>query len=344
MANIYITEQGAIMRKTGQRIVVEKEGEVLLDVPCAKVDTVIVFGNVQITTQALSELLDNGIELAMMTRHGRLKGQLTPPKAKNVLLRMRQYQRSQDAVYALNTARAIVQAKIENATLLIDRYRANYKSAELDGAYGRLCDSAKRVAAASSLEELNGVEGSAAREYFAAFAIVNRSNLPFPGRRSHPSTDPVNALLSFGYTLVVNELSALLDAMGFDPYIGFLHALDYGRPSLALDQVEEFRHSLVDRFTLAAINRQVFAEADFTKSSGGPRGQPGRPAAESQLSRLVLQPEALKHYFAEFEKFMGAERVAFEGKRLSFRTCFRRQAERLASALETGQIYQPFRG
>jgi CRISPR-associated protein Cas1 len=344
MANIYITEQGAIMRKTGQRIIVEKEGETLLDVPCAKVDTVIVFGNVQMTTQALSELLDNGIELAMMTRHGRLKGQLTPPKAKNVVLRMRQYQRSQDPAYTVATARAIVQAKIENSAALLDRYRANYKSPDLDASYGRICESAKRVASATGLEELNGVEGAAAREYFSAFAILNRSSLPFPGRRSHPSTDPINALLSFGYTLVVNELSALLDAMGFDPYIGFLHTLDYGRPSLALDLVEEFRHSLVDRFTLAAINRQVFTEADFTTSSAGPRTGPGRPASESLLPRLVLQPEALKRYFAEFEEFMTSERVTWSGKRISFRTCFRRQAERLASALEAGQIYEPFRG
>jgi CRISP-associated protein Cas1 len=341
MANLYITEQGAILRKTGQRIVVEKDGETLLDVPCAKVETVLVFGSVQMTTQALSELLDNGIELAMMTRHGRLKGQLTPPKAKNIPLRMNQYQRSLDSVYGLNTAKAIVEAKIANACSLIDRYRSNYKSKELDSAYERLGESGKRVSSASNVEELNGIEGSAAREYFAAFGVLNRSVLPFPGRRAHPSTDPINALLSFGYTLVVNELAALLDAMGFDPYIGFLHAIDYGRPSLALDLVEEFRHPLVDRFTLAAINRQVFSQVDFTTSAGGPQNRVGHPAAEATLPRLVLQPDALKRYFAEFEKFMTAERITNGGKRISFRLCFRRQAEALAAAINTGQIYQP---
>jgi CRISP-associated protein Cas1 len=123
-----------------------------------------------------------------------------------------------------------------------------------------------------------------------------------------------------------------------------MHALDYGRPSLALDLVEEFRHPLVDRFTLAAINRQVFAQSDFTTSSGGPQNRVGRPAADPALPRLVLQPDALKRYFSEFEKFMTAERVASGGKRISFRSCFRRQAEALAVAIQTGQVYQPFRG
>jgi CRISPR-associated protein Cas1 len=206
-------------------------------------------------------------------------------------------------------------------------------------------ESAARVSRVSDLNELNGVEGSAAREYFAAFAIMNRSGLPFPGRRSHPSTDPVNALLSFGYTLVVNELSALLDGMGFDPYIGFLHTLDYGRPSLALDMVEEFRHALVDRFTLSALNRKTFGAADFTRSSA-PTGKQvaGSVSGETALPRLVLQPDALRRYFAEFEKFMSTEKVLLDEKRTSFRMCFRRQAEKMAAAIESGSTYTPFHG
>jgi CRISPR-associated protein Cas1 len=155
----------------------------------------------------------------------------------------------------------------------------------------------------------------------------------------------VNALLSFGYTLIVNELAALLDAMGFDPYIGFLHALDYGRPSLALDLVEEFRHPLVDRFTLAAINRQTFSAADFTMSTNRAQNRVGHPPSDASLSRLVLNPDALKRYFAEFEKFMTSEKLAAaDGKRISFRYCFQKQAEALAAAINTGQIYKPFRG
>src|SRR6056297_1783076 len=113
MANLYISEQNASIKKRGDRLVVEKDGSVLMDVPCLKLDAVLIYGNVQFTTQALAEMLDHGIEMALFTLSGRLRGQLTPPKAKNIPLRMAQYERSRSDAFTLGTARALVQAKIE---------------------------------------------------------------------------------------------------------------------------------------------------------------------------------------------------------------------------------------
>lgn len=333
MANLYITEQGAVLKKTGERVYVEADDKVLLDVPCRKLDAILVFGNVQITTQALSELLEQGIELALLTRHGRLKGQLTPVKARNVELRFRQYQLANDAAYRLETARSVVQAKVASALGVLQRARSNYPDKGLALAVSRLQEHQTHVPQAANLSGLLGLEGSAARDYFEAFAVMNRSSLPFDGRRKRPPTDAVNALLSFSYTLIANEIHSLLDAMGFDPYIGFFHELDYGRPSLALDVMEEFRHPVIDQFTLLILNKKMFSDLDFFT--------PSYTRAESKLPRVCLTHEALKRYFVEFEKWMTVERVSYQGQRIGFRLLFRRKAEAWAAAIQAGTVYSP---
>ena len=331
MATLYITEQGAILRKTGDRIIVEKDEHVLLDVPCHKVDTVLIFGAVQVTIQALSELLEHEIELALFTRHGRLKGQLTPIKSKNIVLRMAQFERVREGAFALRTAREMVRAKISNAIAVLRRFAYNHpeRNAALDGEVTRLQTHLTALDEVQDLAALNGLEGIAARAYFAGFARMILADLPFPGRRRRPAPDPVNALLSFGYTLIGNELHSLLDGMGFDPYLGFLHQIDYGRPSLALDLLEEFRHPLVDRLTLTLINKRILQETDFALDAGS--------------GSMHLKPEAMKVYFRHFERWMLEERVdVSDGQKVGFRRAFQLQAHRLAEAIRDGASYQPF--
>jgi len=330
MSVLYLVEQGAILRKRGDRVVVQKDGNTLLDVPCQKVDSILIFGAVQVTTQALAELLDHGIEVALLTRHGRLRGQLTPVKSKNVVLRMAQYDRSRDPAFALATAREMVTAKVQNGREVIRRFSYNHPEAALGDVDARLGQSVDAVARCTSIGMLDGVEGSAARDYFAAFARMLLGEFTFPGRERRPPTDPVNALLSFGYTLLANELHSLLDAIGFDPYIGFLHQPDYGRPSLALDLAEEFRHPLVDRFTLNLLNLKVLAPADFV--------------VEAESGAVHLAAEAMKTYFRHFEEFMLDEKFpSAEGERTSFRRMLQLQAQALARALQGGEPYAAFR-
>ncbi len=331
MATLYITEQGSILRKTGDRIIVEKDDQVLLEVPCHKVDTVLIFGAVQVTIQALSELLEHEIELALFTRHGRLKGQLTPIKSKNIVLRVAQFERARENGFTLQTARELVRAKIGNAVAVLRRFAYNHpeRKAALDAEVTRLQTHLMSLDEVQDLPSLNGLEGIAGRAYFAGFSQMILADLPFPGRRRRPAPDPINALLSFGYTLVGNELHSLLDGMGFDPYLGFLHQIDYGRPSLALDLLEEFRHPLVDRLTLTLINKRILQEADFT--------------LDSTSGSMYLKPDAMKVYFRYFERWMLEERVdALDGQTVGFRRAFQLQAQRLAEAIRNGAVYQPF--
>jgi CRISPR-associated protein Cas1 len=327
VATLFITEQQSFIRKTGDRLIVEKDGEVLLEIPCLKIETVLIYGNVQVTSQALAEMLDQGIELALLSRSGRLRGQLTPPKAKNMPLRMRQYELSGSEDFCLGLARSLVAAKIASSAAVLWRFQKNHPDSMPDSEIAEVERAAEGLEAVSTLDSLRGLEGTAAARYFRCFARMAPAGIGFEDRNRRPPRDPLNALLSFGYVLVGAEIQALLDAMGFDPYLGFFHQIEYGRPSLALDLLEEFRAPLVDRFSLRLLNLGILDRASFTATPEG---------------GVILEREALKRYFAAYEKEL-TKPVAVEGEAASFRELFRRQAERLARALTQGETYEPFR-
>ena len=329
MAFLYLTEQGSVLQKTGERLVVSKDDAILLDVPVSKLQGILVFGHVHLTTPALQLCLGNGVELALFTRRGRLLGQLTAPFTKNIDLRRAQYARAGDPAFALAQARNIVAGKLANSLEMLRDFAHNHPEPSLAEEISRLAAYLPQVAAAPDLSTLLGLEGSGARTYFAAFTKMVRRTFGFTGRARHPSPDPVNALLSLGYTMIYNEISSLLDGLGFDPYLGFYHQPRYGHATLASDLLEEFRAPLVDRFTLTLINNRVFQEGDFYQHTGG---------------GVYLQDEPRKRYFQEYERFLTRPWNCPEEKvETDFRRHFRRQAERLAQAVTGGSVYQPYK-
>lgn len=330
MAYLYLTEQGSLLQKTGERLVVVKDDATLLDVPVSKLQGILVFGHVHLTTPALQLCLSHEVELALFTRRGRLLGQLTSPFPKNLDLRRAQYAKAADPGFSLDMARAVVAGKLANALELMREFSYNHHDTVLQPEMDRLEALRPQVEQAAQLSSLLGLEGSGARAYFAAFAKMIRHTFGFTGRQRHPAPDPVNALLSLGYTLVYNEIGSLLDGLGFDPYLGFYHQPDYGHATLASDLLEEFRAPLVDRLTLNLINTRVFAAGDFFPH--GPSGS------------VYLQDEPRKRYFQEYERFVGRGFVALDdGQEMDFRRLFRRQAERLRNALLAGGSYYPFK-
>ncbi|MDI6736616.1 MAG: CRISPR-associated endonuclease Cas1 [bacterium] len=329
MANIYLTEQGSILRKTGDRLIVQKDNETLLDIQCNKIDAVLIFGNVQFTTQAVHELFEHGIEMAIMTRTGRLIGQITSPMPKNVYLRLAQYEKYKDESFITKISKIIVAGKIQNEIEFIRRFSYNHPEIRLIDEIERLERYRKDIEGRNTIAELLGVEGASAKEYFTAFNKMILGAFNFDGRRKRPATDPVNALLSFGYTLVFNEISSLLDGIGFDQYIGYYHKIDYGRPSLAADLLEEFRTPIVDRFTLKLINNRVFKEDAFF--------------LHTQSGGIYLKQEAMKRYFVEYEHYINEIFTHPQTKEnTNFRKCIRIQIEKLARGITTDGKYQPF--
>ncbi len=329
MPVLYVTEQGAMLQKRGQTLVVTKDGVPLAEVECHRLDAVLIFGIAQITTQAMELLLAEGIEAAFLTQDGRLKGQLTPAKARNILLRVAQFEKAREPEARLGFARAIVAGKLLNCLAGIRRFRANHRDAPVERMADELEAAIPRAQQADDIATLRGIEGYASKTYFDAFAAMCMGPLKFPGRARRPPTDPVNALLSLGYTLVANELQSLLDAAGFDPYLGFLHDVDYGRPSLALDLLEEFRYPVVDRLTLYMNNKGVLKPEDFEPAEKG---------------GVRLKRAALRTYFTLYEDWLA--RPALDpptGDRPAYREIYRRQAGRLAKAIGENAVYVPHR-
>ena len=330
MAYLYLTEQGSVLRKAGDRFLVEKDDEVLLDLPYHKLENVLLFGNVQVTTQALGELLEKGVCLSLFSRQGSYRGSLAPPRGHHVLLRLAQFDTLRQAPAALAFARSIVAAKIFNGLEVLARYREkNPVSGEFDARTALIRSAMEGCAGAADIAALDGVEGAAARAYFTCVMEFNRSSLSWPGRRKHPSVDPLNALLSLGYTLLMHELTSLLEGAGLDPYVGYLHQPDRGRPSLALDLMEPFRHPLVDRLVLLLVNRGMIKEGDFHRSGEG--------------GGLFLAPGPQRKFFAEYERWMldKAPGGAPAGPR--WRELLKAEVERLATAFGKGTPFEPFR-
>lgn len=332
VAHLYLTEQGSVLRKSGDRFLVELEDRIVLDLPYHQLESVAVFGAVQVTTQAMGELLEKGIPLSYFTRQGRLRGSLNPPYGLDVPLRVAQFELYKDPQRALDFARRTVAAKIANGQRVVAQYGSRAKMLrEVEGGLARLAGYASAAEKAETLDAAMGYEGSAAKEYFELLMRFNRSGFAWPGRKKFPSTDPLNALLSFSYTLLMHELSGLLEALGVDPFLGFLHQPDYGRRSLALDLLEPFRHPVADRLVLALCNRRVFGEEDFRR--------------EDEREGLVLRDEALKRFLAEYERWMRAEPSDGDGKplRLSFRNALKREAEGFVGMLKKGRAWEPYR-
>lgn len=333
MAHLYLTEQGAVLRKSGDRVIVSKDERDLLEVPCHHLDAVMIFGNVHFTTPALRKLLEHRIELAFLTRRGQLLCQLTPPMPKNVTLRMAQYDRSRDPSFALGLARTIVAAKIHNSGEIIRRHAANHPSPSLAAAGAELGEAIARVRDATSLDALRGIEGAAAKRYFAAFAAMVPPEFGFRGRNKRPPRDPVNALLSFGYTLLAAEIASLADGVGLDPQVGFLHQIDYGRPSLAADLVEELRAPVIDRLTATLLNRRQLVASDFF--------------VHAPTGGVHLRSDALKRYLLAYDRALGEPGTAeFDDAESaasseSVRGRLRSQLRGLANALEGSGAYDP---
>jgi CRISPR-associated protein Cas1 len=328
MSTLYLTEQGSKLRKTSQRLVVEKYGTTLLEVPAYGIDRVLIFGAVQLSTQAISFLLNSSIEVSFLSMNGRLKGKLSPVQSKNVFLRLAQYDRFKDDEFKLMIARSILEAKMKNQRTLILRYQRNHPGIDFDSELDVISHSLSSLSHKKKISSLMGLEGVSTGAYFRCYAKMLSQNFSFEKRTRHPPLDPTNALLSLGYVLITNEIAALVESVGFDPFIGFLHSVRYGRQSLSLDLVEEFRHPVIDGLVQTLINTGSIKEADFHKENKG---------------AVFLNKEALKRFLSIYEERM--EKLFFyreENTYTNYRKLFREQVERIERAVLNREQYQPF--
>jgi CRISPR-associated protein Cas1 len=268
-AVLYVQEPGSHVGKRSEHLVVRKDGKEVTRVPMHAVRQVVVFGNVQVSTQALETLVANEISVAYLTGYGKFIGTFAPAMPKNVGLREAQFRRFADESECLVLSRAVVRAKLTNQRALLMRsLRGEGDRGSDEPAARGLADLIRKLEGAVSLDTLLGLEGQGAALYFGEFNRFLKTppagqRFDFTVRNRRPPKDPVNALLSFAYSLLTRDCFAAVSTVGFDPYKGFFHSNRHGKPSLALDLLEEFRPVIADSVVLTLINNEMLTPADF---------------------------------------------------------------------------------
>jgi len=327
MSTVYIDEQGGVLHHRSNEIEVEKDHNIIAHLPLAQIDRLVLAGAVQLTTQTIELLLKNNIPVSFMTIYGDYRGCLMPPTHKNIALRLYQYKRYSDFNFRLMQGQQIISAKVRNCQEFIQKYKRSHPETDLSEELDGIDIMLGSIPRAKATDELMGFEGVAARHYFSAFGKMVRKEFAFSGRSKRPPKDPVNALLSLGYTLLFHEMVTALEAIGLDPYLGFLHEVEYGRASLAVDLCEEFRY-LIDSLVLAMINRGELNQYYFRKGEDG---------------GYYLVENARKSFYAGYEHKIRTEISYINGDSMSYRRIFFRQAEALARVIKGEESeYQPF--
>jgi CRISPR-associated protein Cas1 len=290
---VYVQTQGARVGLDGEVLVVRSPDGSTAEARIPQTSQVCLMGNAQVSTQALRALLDRGIPVSFFTTGGFYVGRTVAHDSKNVELRIAQYRAADDPAFCLDLARRLVLSKVKNCRTMLRRNHAEPDPVVL----GELDQLARKAADADSIPTLLGLEGTAARYYFGAFRGMLGRYVDFDidGRNRRPPRDPINALLSLAYSLLSKELTVATSAVGLDPMRGFYHQPHFGRPSLALDLMEEFRPLLADSTVIGAINQNIVTPDDFhIHPTGVSLGTPARRrfilSYERRLDQLVTHP------------------------------------------------------
>lgn len=323
-ATVYVSHQGALIRSKGDRMVVTDHDDTLLRVSFRRVRQVVLVGRVGMSTPFLHHALQRGIEVTLLDEAGRYSGTFTPQHRSDIEARRAQY--TLGAADALRIARAIVAGKLQNQRVLLLKLDRMCEP-EL-GPWIRRIDLARtRAGDAASANALMGLEGTAAREYFAALAKVYGKEWGFSGRNRQPPRDPLNAMLSFGYTLLTNDGVAAVHAAGLDPWAGCLHAGRSGKPALALDLIEEFRPLIVDQVATGLLRSGLLQRDSFTDDADD-------GCRMDDAARVLF----LERYERRMLTLMTHPAT---GRRVSYRVALGLQARGLHDAIADDEPYRP---
>lgn len=286
---LYITTQGSYLRKEGETIVVEVERAVRARLPIHNIGSLICFGNILCSPFLLGHCGQNGVSVSFLSEYGKFLARVNGPQSGNVLLRREQYRRADDPQSSSALARMFIFGKVNNCRTVLQRHLRDHLNTaaktEIEALVLRFQRNLQHLQIPMPLDEVRGIEGDSAQGYFGIFNhLLNpTTRFTFHRRSRRPPLDPVNALMSFLYTLLAHDCRSACEAVGLDPQVGFLHRERPGRPSLALDVMEEFRPFLADRLVLTLINRLQVTPEDFMV------GETGAYLLKEKPRKLVLK-------------------------------------------------------
>lgn len=321
MGTVYITQDDCFIGKTDERLSIRANKEKMLDVPLINIEGVVVLGRATVSPAVVNELLTRHIPLSFLTHTGRYLGRLEPEVTKNIFVRKAQWQAAGETEKSLHLVRGFIRGKLKNYRIALMRKQRERTELNFSTQIARLQEGISSLEKTSSIDSLRGLEGAGSAAYFQCFdALIRTEGFSFEARRRRPPTDPVNALLSLGYSLLRHDIQSAVNIVGFDPYLGYLHVERYGRPSLALDLMEEFRPLVVDAAVLNAINTRLITPADFT--------------TEPISNAVSLTPEALRTFLRLYEqKKQSTFTHPVMGRKCSYQESFEIQGRLMAKYL-----------
>ena len=285
---LFITEQGVKLTRQGYSLVAIKDGERILIYPLEQLQQLVVMGRIEISTALISALLVRGVDTVFLYQDGRFKGRLQGPTSKNIEIREAQFRQRQDPERCLHVSKQLIYAKIKNTVHMLRQTRRGVWEEIRE----RVMTALRSVEYCRDLHTLRGIEGSFASLYFKYFPRLLNDAMDFKGRQKHPPPDPINILLSLGYTFLFNTLYGLVEAAGLDPYAGFFHQSRHGHPALVSDLVEPFRAPIVDQMVIALINNQIIKRDHFYQEE----------------NRWHIHTEALREFAVKYQKRLFATR------------------------------------
>ena len=331
MTTLYVTDQGAYVRVKDKQFQVFHEQELKISVPVNRVSHVVLFGCCNLSHGAVSLALQRRIPILYLASNGRYFGRLDTEGHAQIDYLTKQVEHAQDPDFTRRQAQSIIVAKLHNSRILLQRMRRKRPNDLAAKAIEALPGLMERVSHADSIDSMLGFEGQGASLYFQAFASLLKGKFEFEKRTRRPPTDPVNSLLSLGYTLLSQNLHSMVETVGLHTHFGNLHKPQKTRPSLVCDLVEEFRSMVVDVLVAYLINSDIFTEEDFTP----PDARGG----------VYLQPDALKKFLKHWEEKLQQKIThPYTGHKVSYRRCFELQVwEYVACLMGDQEVYRPMK-
>lgn len=351
MPTLYLTEDRALVRRDTEDCLLvqipeqrDTKGSLLRSaskkrLPLIKIEHVVVLGEVTLTASAIHMLMEKNIEIHFLSQHGHFKGSLSPALSKNSVLRLAQHQAHHNSLQRGELARKFVMGKLSNQRVMLQRSNRRRESALFEREIEQIASILRSLQAlpitetippelangdtgieGTPLATILGLEGAGSAAYFRCFGhmLSDQTRWPYPGRVKRPPTDPVNALLSYGYALLASQVRSAVQVVGFDPFVGYLHSSAYGRPALALDLMEEFRPLIVDSVVLKLLNNRMLSLDDF----------------HVELGAYRLKTEPRKLFLTAFEERLNEEVThPVFGYKTKYRRCIELQARLVAKYL-----------
>ncbi|MEL7511819.1 MAG: CRISPR-associated endonuclease Cas1 [Cyanobacteria bacterium J06554_3] len=330
MSTLYLVQQGMKVWKDHGRFVIDGPEVERVEVLIREVERILVFGNIQLTTPAIEACLDADISVVYLSQLGDYKGHLSSAEGVGMTALLAQFERRQDEVFRLETARSVVMGKLMNSKQLLLRLNRKPKLAAVVKAIAGLQRDMDAVAVGVQVEQLRGYEGAAAARYFKALGLlITNPGFEFSGRNRRPPLDPVNSLLSFGYTLLHNHILSLILAEGLVPYFGNLHGSQRKQMFLAFDLIEQFRAPIVDALIIRLLNRKSFSPTDFSWPN--------------EQGRVYCTKGARRMFLKRFEDRTSQQVLHPDVEAMvSYRRVLQLQVQRYKRSLMGGPIYAPY--